>query len=806
MNAVQSPADTTDVALDYFLKERYEASNELLLNMVHSGTNTSFISFCIGRNFRYLNDRANASEWFTRSLAFPEPFRWAYYEFAMLREIEEKIPEATTLAADFALSFSGDRASADLNDLHKASLLGIAHTCFRSDRSASVPLYRALDAIGVKDYLSALRIIENDIDQKRIEIANDQMNRLMADYKLDPWGQFVLSRIQFAQGNRDAAIATVISAAERKSSNHIVQTTAVHRLLEYKALPEARVQYERTLVPLIGQSADVNREIAGINFRLNVLLRDHDSLLAACRTPGLLAGLPNWVMVEALFTFALSGEHIDQADVALATELANFLESQRPHSVGTILSLYQFHSRRRNWEKIAELEQNIADHPKRNSQEIVLRRFESMCERSMMEEARACYQTHYANATLSQTEARSVLRFLCECGMWDEAGTVLKQFIASRYFFPDGDYFLMKICRRANIHQQILRIIDKSQTADVPAQFGRLQRLLRDDLVLRGAEGSKSSKARTSKVVISAENRVLYKATLPKPSTLRIAGFLCADKAYFMSLLTFLASYVSNCYGNTGIKWFIFLAKDVPPGFVAILEDFAYKVGLSLEIVREKNFVGAGPGSVESYGIFTGGNTLSRAAFLRIYAAKYLFQTGLFHRACYIDSDIICQKDITTFVSQPFGDALLLARAEDARPEVRSVAERHGIPHTSYFNSGVLQFNFRNPGVMTHIDHALHISESEPQRLVFHDQCALNIAFAGKVRYLEPCFNYFLRPHRIDNGDFAEAVFIHFLDRPKPWDISYTREYRTAWTRAAEWVRVMLSAKNYRQIVLAANR
>ena len=44
-------------------------------------------------------------------------------------------------------------------------------------------------------------------------------------------------------------------------------------------------------------------------------------------------------------------------------------------------------------------------------------------------------------------------------------------------------------------------------------------------------------------------------------------------------------------------------------GFCAMLEDFACKVGLSLEIVREQNFVGAGLGSVESYGIFTGGNT-----------------------------------------------------------------------------------------------------------------------------------------------------------------------------------------------------
>jgi lipopolysaccharide biosynthesis glycosyltransferase len=197
---------------------------------------------------------------------------------------------------------------------------------------------------------------------------------------------------------------------------------------------------------------------------------------------------------------------------------------------------------------------------------------------------------------------------------------------------------------------------------------------------------------------------------------------------------------------------------------------------------------------------------LSRAAFLRIYAAKYLYQTGLFDRACYIDSDIICQKDLAAFISQPFGDALLLARAEEPRPEVLSVAQRHGMPHTDYFNSGVLQFNFQNPEVINHIERALHIAEAEPERLVFHDQCALNIAFAGKVKYLAPCFNHFLRPMRLDNGDYSEAVLIHYLDRPKPWDVAYVREYRAAWVRATEWVRVLLSAKHYKRIVLAANR
>ncbi len=807
MDVLQSDSDAIDIAVNRFLQERYVESNEILFSLVRKGINTSYTRFCIGRNFLHLNDYVNASEWFKRSLSSPDPFRWTYYEFARLRELENNITEATQLVEEFALSYSDDRSALELNEHHRDSLLRVAHKCFNTDRALSVPLYRALSAIGVKDYLSTLRIIESDLDQLKIEAAHEQITALMAEHTLDPWGEFALSRIQFAQGNVKLAIATAIAAADRESHNHILRTTAVHRLLEFKALPEARTQYDRLLAPLLGQSAELDKEIKGIDFRVNVLLRDHERLLAACRTPGFLAAIPNWLSVEALFNFALPGEQINELDVAVATELADFLEGQLPYSLGTILSLYQFYSRRRFWDKISELERRISDDPQFNHHEVVMRRFETLCARSMMDEARAFYEEYYANTTLRQWEACVVLRFFAEAKMWEEAAMLLKEFISSGYFFPDGDYFLLKICRRTNLHREILTIIDENRTGDIPAQFPRLKRLLQDDLVLKGLKGAENTRSKNKGAggaVISLENRVLYKAHPPK-SSVRLAGFLCADKAYYMSLLTFLSSYVSNSLGNEGIEWFVFLAKDVPKTFGTILQEFAQKVNLPLEIVKEKDFVGTGVRYTENYGIFTGGNTLSRAAFLRIYAAKYLFHTGRFDRAFYIDSDIVCQRDITPFVTRPFGDALLMARLEEPSPEVRSVTEKHGIAELSYFNSGVLVFNFLAPSVIDHIEEALRISETESERLVFHDQCALNLAFAGRVDFLEPQFNFFLRPHRPDNGDFSDAILLHFLDKPKPWDISYSREYRKIWIRYAELVRVLLSDKNYNAIAAAAN-
>jgi UDP-glucose:(glucosyl)LPS alpha-1,3-glucosyltransferase len=803
-NISSNITESIDEAVEKFLQERYEESNHILLTLVKLGHETSFTSFCVARNFLYLRVLTDAREWFARSLSMEAPFRWGYYELARLQEVENDIVAAVRNMTSFAESYAGDPVPPELNPTHIAELLRIAHRGFDIDTVPAVRLYRAINAIGVRDYLCELRIVEDDLDRRKIRDAHEKMVALMAQYTLDPWGQFALSRIQFALGLVDNAVATAMAAGATHDNSPILKTTTTHRLLEFKAFKEARAYCERELVPLLGRAHDLDCEIHGIKFRLNVLLREHSHILADCRTSGFLARIPNWLSVEALFCFALPGEQINQLDIEVATELAKFLETQWPYSLGTVLSLYQFYSCRRMWAKVVELEQRISADALFDHHEVVMRRFETLCAMSRMEEAKRFYRRYYADAELRQWEACAVLRFLAEAKMWDEAAGLLLKFIANRYDIPDGEYFLLRICRRTRLHRQIISLIEAHKGPGAPQQFEVLQDLLRDDLIIR--EGAREPQVREADPtsVMSPENRLLYKFA-PSIRTSRDVGFLCADKAYFMSLLTFLASFVSQSNGSQNVTWYVFLAKDVPATWPAVLTGFASQIGLSLTVVTEEEFVSSDVIYVENYGIFTGGNTLSRAAFLRIYAARYLYTTGKFERACYMDSDIICQQGFADFLDLPFGDALLMARAEEPSPEVLIVTEKHGLAKMSYFNSGVLIFNFGNNNIIEHLGRAIHLSEQESDRLVFHDQCALNIAFAKRVRYLEPRYNYFLRPHRPDNGDFSSATLLHFLDKPKPWDVSYRREYRVLWLRYAEIVRMLLTRDDYNNIVMAAN-
>jgi lipopolysaccharide biosynthesis glycosyltransferase len=63
--------------------------------------------------------------------------------------------------------------------------------------------------------------------------------------------------------------------------------------------------------------------------------------------------------------------------------------------------------------------------------------------------------------------------------------------------------------------------------------------------------------------------------------------------------------------------------------------------------------------------------------------------------------------------------------------------------------------------------------------LVFHDQCALNIGFKDRFGTLESKFNHFVKPDSDEPP--AEAVIVHYLDRPKPWDPAYSSKACGLW-------------------------
>lgn len=168
------------------------------------------------------------------------------------------------------------------------------------------------------------------------------------------------------------------------------------------------------------------------------------------------------------------------------------------------------------------------------------------------------------------------------------------------------------------------------------------------------------------------------------------------------------------------------------------------------------------------------------------FSRAILFRLGLdtaapadCNRIIYIDTDVICTRDIRELWSTDMGD-FPIAAVEDCFVKPEEFAARWGLDPkaASYFNSGILLLNMesvrRDGGLKNAIDFvARHAAE-----IRFADQDALNTAFWGRWMKLDiiwnaqrhmaiPALSAELAPHMRLNRR-APAI-IHFTGPEKPW-------------------------------------
>ena len=794
-------------ALVHFNQGRYEASNAVLARLAPDAEHRSFVDFCVARNHLHQNDPTRAEVWFKRSLAASDPFLWSYYEMARLRFNAGTLAEACHHLIDFCEASIAQSMVSDLNATHLRFIVDVAHLSFDGEhsREGAARLYRLISALAFRNYLCELRIIETGLDDGRLSEATVQMTRLRETFQLDAWGFLVSSRLEFARGEKELALDAILQAVQADPSSALIKVKAANAMLSSELVAEAASFTRYVLAPISHTDPALADEIAGIEFRLAVHRRDHAWILARCRADSFLEHIPNWLCVEALDRFAQPGYLSKPLDADVAILLETFLESRLPYSLGTVLGLLRSYSTRRLWAKVGRLEDLIRTDDLFEHHAVVLRRFESSCSALKLDYAEALYSRHYSHGELRQWECCGVLRYLAQIRAWSEVEKLLFYFLSQRYHIPDGTPFLLKLCRRLNCHAGVMQVIDKIPIRHRPSQYVDLLTLLRDDLIVRSS-GNGRWPTPDQTVKISQESSAFVKrGHSGTPMDTAVVGVLCTDKAYCFSVFAFLASVATHMSGDSRLTWFLFLAPDVPATWSGILQDFATKIGLEVQVIPHDDFVSNEFSHSEDYGIFTGGNTLSSAAFLRMYAVAYLSRMDWVRKAIYVDCDIVCCGDLSPLLAVPFEGALLLARSEEASPEIDEVTRRHNLAPGSYFNSGVLVFDLADIDAGRLIGQAVRLAESESSSLVFHDQCALNIAFAGRTRFLDPLCNFFVRANRPDNGDSAKALLLHFLDQPKPWNLAYKGDGRAIWWRYAGTVRVLLDASDYNALVAAAN-
>jgi lipopolysaccharide biosynthesis glycosyltransferase len=254
--------------------------------------------------------------------------------------------------------------------------------------------------------------------------------------------------------------------------------------------------------------------------------------------------------------------------------------------------------------------------------------------------------------------------------------------------------------------------------------------------------------------------------------------YYCADKNYLVPGLVSITSLaVNNATVARRAKFFLVMASEAVSDAVHAVRFLNKRLGLSIEVIDASTIVGDAASLRTKYGVVTGGQELSLAAYYRIFFARQIAASGEFGSCLYVDADTIIRGGLQELFDHDLTHPLM-ARPEVDRPEVRHAITLHGLKG-AYFNSGILYMDMRNPLNLELLDRAIANALDPTIKLIFQDQCALNIAFDQCWAALPSKYNFYVPPNMCSLATApSEAVVIHYLDRPKPWDSLYGGEAR----------------------------
>jgi lipopolysaccharide biosynthesis glycosyltransferase len=140
----------------------------------------------------------------------------------------------------------------------------------------------------------------------------------------------------------------------------------------------------------------------------------------------------------------------------------------------------------------------------------------------------------------------------------------------------------------------------------------------------------------------------------------------------------------------------------------------------------------------------------------------------------YVDSDILCLRDLRVLWREPLGDNLIAACQDWSIKVLANDSVRHlndAEAREWYFNAGLMKVNLRMWRQESVQSKSLAFLKDFGAKCTWGDQTALNAICRGKVKYLDRGWNrssfdaFTLR-------DFTESrINIHYISKAKPWQM-----------------------------------
>ncbi len=150
-------------------------------------------------------------------------------------------------------------------------------------------------------------------------------------------------------------------------------------------------------------------------------------------------------------------------------------------------------------------------------------------------------------------------------------------------------------------------------------------------------------------------------------------------------------------------------------------------------------------------------------------------------RCIYVDCDMVVERDIAEAWEFDLADRTAAAVANGSPSDTRDNQRRLGLPEPRYFNAGFVLIDVRRWRDRAVSTRALAHAEALGDRLVLHDQDALNCALQGDWAELPREWNAGLSISGWLTAD-SRAVF-HYWGAPKPWHADYAGRFRDLFLR-----------------------
>jgi lipopolysaccharide biosynthesis glycosyltransferase len=697
-------------------------------------------------------------------------FAWGWYELCRVWLELDDVHKLATAAVGFA------RAERQLlNDHHKRMLAAVAHHLFESKfREEPFGIYSILLAQGCDDDMVRTRHAEYYIWKQDFETAARLLEPLERTKTLGDWGRRTLAQAYSEMGVHEPAREILEDVTRRNPRNVNFFRDYIKLLCEMglgaqaeEAFQNAQPQfspkrYEYLHVVLLGELSQHVK-------LLEMLAGDQDYGGPAIQS----------ALDRAIIDCAYKAKDFSTAIGLIERRIGRFglADNIALCRLNVAFAL-------RDWPLAEKWLAEVDDECFAKSVEFRVRRFEFYCFSGASEKAKAALAEIGSPSELPNKFLPSVLKFHAENGDWSDVYRITIDSLDHTFKFSDTGYLLVRAIRKMNAHEEALRQIDDIVAIRSTPSLQKLRTILLEDLANHDPSllqsgtfadfGPVRQRLRFKRLVFGMHDE-------PSAAEKKNAIYYCANPAYLGPAFVSISSLIDSNWDLVE-ESDLFVVIDEPEAYrlaCRIAAKLTQRLGISdIRVVSRAEIVDSSISLRTAYGMFTGGQSLAEAAYYRIYFADYLHKQNRYDRALYIDSDTVVQGDLHALFERP-EPAALQARLEVLRPEVEAAIKRHGFEPGQYFNSGVLAFNLRHPDLAVAIERSLHVVQNERDRLIFQDQCALNIGFQSLFQPLDERYNFFIDPH--DPAPLSDGAIVHFLDRPKPWDPVYEGKLCRLW-------------------------